>query len=388
MIAGSIDDEATMAIQSTPETTQVNGTTCDSPVDENDRILSIQSHVAYGYVGGKAAVFPLQCIGYDVDVVNTVNFSNHTGYERFGGTRASAEELSSILKMMDEIGLLSPHRLLTGYIPNAAALEVVKELAQKLKSRNPHLIYLMDPVLGDSGKLYVSQDVIPIYKVMFSFATIITPNWFEVETLTGVPLLSLSALHNALSILHKHVQHVIISSIPLQPWLSKVLPETMQPPASADNQQAYLLCISSSRTIGTSSHSTVHARLVPLIAGYFSGVGDLFSALALGHFNPSPTPSDNKPHSATQTPLSFAAAAALHKTHSILEFTNAFAARLPPEDRTTTDDELDAAEPVRKLKRMRGRELRLVQGQHILREEWREGQGKDLQFWDGFWDSF
>lgn len=33
-----------------------------------ERILSIQSHVAFGYVGGKAAVFPLQCLGYDVDV--------------------------------------------------------------------------------------------------------------------------------------------------------------------------------------------------------------------------------------------------------------------------------------------------------------------------------
>lgn len=32
------------------------------------RILSIQSHVAFGYVGGKAAIFPLQCLGYDVDV--------------------------------------------------------------------------------------------------------------------------------------------------------------------------------------------------------------------------------------------------------------------------------------------------------------------------------
>jgi len=33
-----------------------------------ERILSIQSHVVFGYVGGKAAVFPLQCLGYDVDV--------------------------------------------------------------------------------------------------------------------------------------------------------------------------------------------------------------------------------------------------------------------------------------------------------------------------------
>ena len=34
----------------------------------SQRVLSIQSHVTYGYVGGKAAVFPLQCLGYDVDV--------------------------------------------------------------------------------------------------------------------------------------------------------------------------------------------------------------------------------------------------------------------------------------------------------------------------------
>ena len=28
----------------------------------------VQSHVTFGYVGGKAAVFPLQCLGFDVDV--------------------------------------------------------------------------------------------------------------------------------------------------------------------------------------------------------------------------------------------------------------------------------------------------------------------------------
>ena len=32
------------------------------------RVLSIQSHVAFGYVGGKAAVFTLEAIGYEVDV--------------------------------------------------------------------------------------------------------------------------------------------------------------------------------------------------------------------------------------------------------------------------------------------------------------------------------
>ena len=43
------------------------------------RILSIQSHVVSGYVGNRAATFPLQLLGHDVDVINTVQFSNHTG---------------------------------------------------------------------------------------------------------------------------------------------------------------------------------------------------------------------------------------------------------------------------------------------------------------------
>ena len=44
-------------------------------------ILSIQSHVVYGYVGNKAATYPLQSMGYDVWPINTVQFSRHTGYK-------------------------------------------------------------------------------------------------------------------------------------------------------------------------------------------------------------------------------------------------------------------------------------------------------------------
>jgi pyridoxine kinase len=35
--------------------------------------------------------------------------------------------------------------------------------------------------MGDSGKLYVAPDVVPVYRTMLPLATIITPNWFEVE---------------------------------------------------------------------------------------------------------------------------------------------------------------------------------------------------------------
>ena len=49
------------------------------------RVLSIQSHVAYGHVGNSAAVFPLQRLGHEVWPVLTVNFSNHTGYGAWRG---------------------------------------------------------------------------------------------------------------------------------------------------------------------------------------------------------------------------------------------------------------------------------------------------------------
>ena len=43
------------------------------------RVLSIQSHVVHGHVGNKCAVFPLQLLGFDVDPINSVQFSNHAG---------------------------------------------------------------------------------------------------------------------------------------------------------------------------------------------------------------------------------------------------------------------------------------------------------------------
>lgn len=55
------------------------------------RVLSIQSHVVHGYVGNKAAVLPLQLNGYDVDAINTVQFSNHTGYAAVKGTVLTGE---------------------------------------------------------------------------------------------------------------------------------------------------------------------------------------------------------------------------------------------------------------------------------------------------------
>lgn len=126
--------------------------------------------------------------------------------------------------------------------------------------------------------------------------------------------------------------------------------------------------------------SVVHAQCVPLIPGYFSGVGDLFSALLLAHFH-----AEQETEELFATPLSAAVSQALTKTHAILMVTQAQAESLPEEERLPTDDELDAKDPLRKIRRMRGRELALVRGQDLIR-----GVGithvRDMMHWDNFWD--
>ena len=104
------------------------------------KVLSIQSHVVHGYVGNRAATFPLQLLGYDVDVVNTVQFSNHTGYKTTAGTKTSAAELERIFQGLKDNGLDQYDRVLTGYIPGAEALAAVEQQVRRLRPA----LYLLD----------------------------------------------------------------------------------------------------------------------------------------------------------------------------------------------------------------------------------------------------
>ena len=69
-------------------------------------LLSIQSHVACGHVGNSAAVFPLQRIGIEVWPVNTVQFSNHTGYGEWRGRVFSGEDIRLVVQGIEECGVL------------------------------------------------------------------------------------------------------------------------------------------------------------------------------------------------------------------------------------------------------------------------------------------
>ena len=92
----------------------------------------------------------------------------------------------------------------------------------------------------------------------------------------------------------------------------------------------------------------------------------------------------DRPHAPSgESPIAYAVSQALSKTHAILSLTHEYASALPEEERLPTDEELDAKEPERKVRRMRGRELRLIQGQDIIRGTTLMDPRK-MDLWDGF----
>lgn len=75
--------------------------------------------------------------------------------------------------------------MLSGYVPGAEALQAVGQIGQdlkdKAKSKPGSFFWVLDPVMGDSGKLYVAPDVLPVYKSLVHHADLILPNQFEAE---------------------------------------------------------------------------------------------------------------------------------------------------------------------------------------------------------------
>ncbi|XP_053673048.1 pyridoxal kinase [Anopheles nili] len=234
----------------------------------SNRVLSIQSHVVHGHVGNKSAVFPLQVLGIEVDQINSVQFSNHTGYANgFKGQVLNEKELSDVYSGLvdNDLHKLYTH-LLTGYVGNPTFLREIANIIKSLRSVNKKLIYVCDPVMGDDGVMYVPKELLPIYRdEIVPLADIITPNQYEVELLTGKPIKSEKDVWEAMQWFHeKGVDTVAISSSEL---------------GTKDTLLAYV----SSRA---SSKSEQYRLAIPKQGNNiirFTGTGDLFASLFLAH---------------------------------------------------------------------------------------------------------
>ncbi|QRZ62396.1 pyridoxal kinase PdxY [Rothia sp. ZJ932] len=152
------------------------------------RILSIQSAVAYGHVGNSAAVFPLQRMGHEVMPVNTVLFSNHTGYGTWRGPLVSGDDVREIVTGIEERGGLDDTALvISGYQGGSSIGDAILDAVAKARAKNPKVLYSCDPVLGNATSgCFVSPEVQELIRDrVIQHADIITPNQFELGFITN-----------------------------------------------------------------------------------------------------------------------------------------------------------------------------------------------------------
>ena len=157
-------------------------------------LLSFQSKVVLGHVGHSAATLLLQRLGHEVWAVDTVCFSNHPGYGRYGGRVTPADEVAALAAGLEAIGAYaSCAAVASGYLGSAANGAAMLEAVARVKRANPKAFYVCDPVMGDRNHgLYVSVELPRFFKeVALPKADMATPNAFELEELTGRPVRSL-----------------------------------------------------------------------------------------------------------------------------------------------------------------------------------------------------
>ncbi|EPZ36439.1 Ribokinase-like protein [Rozella allomycis CSF55] len=234
------------------------------------KVLSIQSHVVFGYVGNKCAVAPLHILGHEVDSINTVQFSFHTGYGNSSGSVTSAHEMKEILNSLVENALTQRYtHIITGYVKSPECLIEIADFIKITRFKNPKTKYILDPVIGDNGIMYVDKENIPVYtNSLLKLADIITPNQYEAEWLSNKKIDKAADGFDVLKYFfaeYLNLNIAIITSIDEGEYLTLVAGEK-----SADGTYLVLMLLG----------ATIYYKIrMEKYQSSFTGTGDLFVAL-------------------------------------------------------------------------------------------------------------
>lgn len=141
-----------------------------------------------GTVGNRAAVFALETLGHPVWAVPTVILPWHPGH---GPSTRIVPPPEQFLTALDELArspwLGEVGAVLSGYLGDHRQAEAIVRLVDAARQRNPHCLYVCDPVIGDQGGAYVPGDTVAAVRDrLLPMADIATPNRFELEWLAGM----------------------------------------------------------------------------------------------------------------------------------------------------------------------------------------------------------
>ncbi|XP_057862357.2 pyridoxal kinase isoform X4 [Cryptomeria japonica] len=230
---------------------------------------------------------------WTLSIQSSYPITQGAGYPTVRGQVLNGEQLWTLIEGLEANDLLCYTHLLTGYIGSVSFLDTILQVVQKLRSVNPDLIYVCDPVMGDEGKLYIPPELVSVYREkVVPVASMITPNHFEAEHLTGLRISCEADGLRACNALHAAgPSKVVITSLEMDGML--LLIGSHQKTEGHPTEQfkivmpkipAYFTGFLS----GILMQEHLGGQAIDITQKHFQGTGDLMTALLLGWSNKYP----------------------------------------------------------------------------------------------------
>ena len=150
-------------------------------------VIVVNSHVVRGSVGGRASVFALERLGFAVWSLPTVQLSWHAGH---GPATRCVSDQTAFDGFVDDLAgsprLREVGAVLTGYLGSVEQTAAIGRLVAAVRARNPSVVYLCDPIIGDRDGLFQPEPVAAAVRDrLLPLADIATPNRHELAWLAG-----------------------------------------------------------------------------------------------------------------------------------------------------------------------------------------------------------
>ena len=149
-----------------------------------NRILTIQDISCLSQCSLTVALPIISAFGIETCILPTAILSTHTAFKGFT-CMDFTEEFKKIIAHWEK-EKISFNVFYTGYLLNKEQIDITKEIFNKF-SINNNSLKIIDPVMGDNGKLYTGFDLnfAQAMKSLCLNADIILPNLTEACLLTG-----------------------------------------------------------------------------------------------------------------------------------------------------------------------------------------------------------
>lgn len=187
------------------------------PLLKIKRVAAVNDLSGFGRCSLTVAIPILSAMSVQVCPLPTAILSAHTGYKHFS--------FVDFAPFMDEFAdnweklNIDFDAIYTGFLGSFAQIESVRELFTK----HPEAQKIVDPVMGDDGKIYktYTPQMCESMRALCSGADIITPNLTEACILSGRPffegILSEAEIRELAEQLSKlHAKNIVITGIPFE----------------------------------------------------------------------------------------------------------------------------------------------------------------------------